>query len=1265
MDGSGSNLTIDFSDASFDNSSENEQPVPGVDNIDVVFPIDDNPEITVGSGASEKTGHDYSDNRGDVNTAAQAVALMPSGSAASMMDEFVFEFDNDENDDGNVTSTDQGLKITSKAAGPSEDILELNLEGSFANLHDGGTLDLYVNEGTTESPQFVSMTLGMSDSSEGTSGSVVGGDMNGGDMGGGNDTAVINVDATTAIQGTYTGGSGYDELQLVEGVRSDNGAIVDFVSGSLGGNSAYIVPASDDGSEVYFQIAEWESLQLTDNADSVYIGHNTGAGLTDIYDTAYWNPGASNSMLKLQTGYTDGEASDVVSVNADSDLYMSFEFANDSDVGIEATFRKSGNVDIESIGGDEESPVIDVDVDQAGGTGMVIDYLEATSNKDVIENNGDIGVMVDLGGSTGDADIFRGSDDSENDVLDARMVSDLDFSESGSYIKVTTDDNSVNAKLRDVDYIMVTDIGSDVDFYEDMSHLNDTQLIDKLGAGATDAYGVGYDVITSAQVDRFGDNDDLRVYYEGDHDDFIDTNDDMTYSDGLFTMSSGDSSRGSTWESEIVSQYGSGQEPGFYVEISGKKVAVTFDDEKGSWKVDSSALKVAEDAGSNIDMSSIADNEKFASDVMDRFGLKPAAPEQSTSEGSEGTSGGGFPTVSITATNINVTIGHNGTKWVLDGNSDGFVGYKEYDMLTYDSIDDALNTLFMDVGKIAGLAKVTSSDAGNTFDNVDLETISSGDWNTYLSDNSGGGGGGSSPTEADAQNKVDDIVASVENDDNDGAGFAKLVDDLATMMHDGAISVLSGYGGYGLIQSPGEVASDISQMDVSVLNSMLKAMSPAQQDEIYNLLTSNDAVKDMAGIVAGTGIDVQTNATELGMFSMMTSEKQKAVMTFSDVTDISSVMSNIYSVYDGVTGSNYSLSNDIYLNATEEMIAELLKPSGKVTQEAFNFDYYTKMDLVTDTGVVTVNVKLQEDGPDEGGSPQFSINADDIDVAVESFYNVADDDGAAVTSSGAAGEFVKIDDAGDIALGNGGDDTYVVGDDGGDIYGGIALEYGDINQYGGLKGTVDAVNFNSVDSVSELTFRRDELRNEEDGSSLFIGDSGGNETVLFDNYNEYLDFRRVEFLTVEDGANNDEIYEIVTNEEDNIDDWDNEIYVANGGSMDVELGGTDYVFGSVDKDGNAINNDTFNVSLSDMMSAGSGTINLSNVTSDDTINVTDAATWMGVDDQNQLNAKLALGLTNGGGEIEFSVSGTDLSIKVDSLSIDDTYSLVYQSEFDG
>jgi hypothetical protein len=178
---------------------------------------------------------------------------------------------------------------------------------------------------------------------------------------------------------------------------------------------------------------------------------------------------------------------------------------------------------------------------------------------------------------------------------------------------------------------------------------------------------------------------------------------------------------------------------------------------------------------------------------------------------------------------------------------------------------------------------------------------------------------------------------------------------------------------------------------------------------------------------------------------------------------------------------------------------------------------------------------------------------------------------------------------------------------------------------------------------------------------LFIGDGSGNETVLFDNYNEYLDFRRVEFLTVEDGANNDEIYEIVTNSEDNIDDWDNEIYVANGGSMDVELGGTDYVVGSVDENGDAVNSDTFNVSLSDMMYAGSGTVNLSNVTSDDTINVSDADTYMSAEEQSALETILAQGIAAGGGEVKFSVTGSDLSIEVDTLGIDDTFDLTMET----
>ena len=243
-------------------------------------------------------------------------------------------------------------------------------------------------------------------------------------------------------------------------------------------------------------------------------------------------------------------------------------------------------------------------------------------------------------------------------------------------------------------------------------------------------------------------------------------------------------------------------------------------------------------------------------------------------------------------------------------------------------------------------------------------------------------------------------------------------------------------------------------------------------------------------------------------------------------------------------------------------------------------------------------------------------------MAVESFHNVAADTGAAITSSSAAGEFVKIDNSADIALGNGGDDTYVIGADGSGLYGGVALEYGNIGTSGGLTGSVDAVNINSVDSVDDLTFRRGKYRNEEDGSTLFIADeNGGNETVLFDNYNNYLDFRRVEYLTVEDGANNNEVYEIVTGQ--NLSDWDNEIYVAHGGTSHVMVGGDDYVIGSSKAD-------TVNLILADITGATAddlgNTIDLSGLTSADTVTVSGGISST---DKTAVETKLNAGIDSG------------------------------------
>ena len=203
------------------------------------------------------------------------------------------------------------------------------------------------------------------------------------------------------------------------------------------------------------------------------------------------------------------------------------------------------------------------------------------------------------------------------------------------------------------------------------------------------------------------------------------------------------------------------------------------------------------------------------------------------------------------------------------------------------------------------------------------------------------------------------------------------------MMTDAGIARLAGYGGFGLIKSPGETAHDVNAQDVVTLNTMLQSMSSAQQDAVYDHLTANSAVVDMAGIVSGMGFDVHDDAASLVKFVNFTAEQQEAVMTFSDVTNASSIKSTIDRVENGDVGSNYSFSNDIYLNASEEAITSLLK-DGTVSDKAFNFGFYTKMDLVTDAGNVTVNVKLHENA----GLTEFRINEDDIDVSVESFYKL-------------------------------------------------------------------------------------------------------------------------------------------------------------------------------------------------------------------------------------------------------------------------------------
>ena len=325
-----------------------------------------------------------------------------------------------------------------------------------------------------------------------------------------------------------------------------------------------------------------------------------------------------------------------------------------------------------------------------------------------------------------------------------------------------------------------------------------------------------------------------------------------------------------------------------------------------------------------------------------------------------------------------------------------------------------------------------------------------------------------------------------------------------------------------------------------------------------------------------------------------------------------------YGLPDLTDPNNYSFTDAIYLNATEQQINEILDVNGNGTlssAKAFNFGFYTKVNI----GDSVVNLKISQNSSD----PQkFNLNWDDVDLMVESFYNRVETVGEGVSAGGAAANFVKVDNAKDIAMGNGGDDTYVIGgtDAGGKVAGGTALEYGDVSSTGGLLNSEgDSVNFADIDSIAELDFARGKDRNERADSSLFISEDGGSDaTVLFDNFNPYINFRRIEYLTIDDAGNNNEIFEISVDGNGGADDsgkdlaWDNEIVVANNqGDTIYADGGTDVLVGGQGTDtfdlSNVLDDSTiyiknFESNDSMILKAGSSTASNTN-TSDGVISV--------------------------------------------------------------
>ena len=141
-----------------------------------------------------------------------------------------------------------------------------------------------------------------------------------------------------------------------------------------------------------------------------------------------------------------------------------------------------------------------------------------------------------------------------------------------------------------------------------------------LGQASYDHNGDGYDVITSAKLVNWAGHGDKQIYYDGDHTDFTDSGDVLDRNASTYSVATtGVTAEQKGWMSAVDTANNGAATPSFYVEISGKKVAVYLDDTDSNnvvWKVDTTSFGITSDVSINdTNISTIKSN------LMDAYGI--------------------------------------------------------------------------------------------------------------------------------------------------------------------------------------------------------------------------------------------------------------------------------------------------------------------------------------------------------------------------------------------------------------------------------------------------------------------------------------------------------------------------------------------------------------------------------------------------------------------------------------------------------------------
>ena len=97
---------------------------------------------------------------------------------------------------------------------------------------------------------------------------------------------------------------------------------------------------------------------------------------------------------------------------------------------------------------------------------------------------------------------------------------------------------------------------------------------------------------------------------------------------------------------------------------------------------------------------------------------------------------------------------------------------------------------------------------------------------------------------------IETLTSAVNNGSLDsGQDFVSLVDQMGASVGDVPGGIVYGAGGPGLIDSGNEV-NHVAQEQVGLMSALLHAQSPAQQDAVYNHLSTFEGDLDVTGMVA-------------------------------------------------------------------------------------------------------------------------------------------------------------------------------------------------------------------------------------------------------------------------------------------------------------------------------------------------------------------------------------------------------------------------------